>query len=117
MIFGKIKNRVVGSKPVRSVIERSKETYIPGIRGFSMFEIWRAFIQQLKRTSVRERAAAISFNIVMAIPPTVIFLFTLIPYLPISNQFIQELYGVIRDVVPGRENNTVIIQFLEDFLK
>lgn len=64
-----------------------------------------------------ERAAAISFNVFMAIPPTLIFVFTLIPYLPISNQFIQELYGVVRDVVPGRENNVVIIQFLEDFLK
>lgn len=102
---------------MRSVIERTKETYIPGIRGFSMFEIWRAFIQQLRRTSLRERAAAISFNIVMAIPPTLIFLFTLLPYLPISSQFIRELYGVIRDIVPGKENNTVIIQFLEDFLR
>ncbi len=117
MFFKGFKKKLVGSRPVRTVIERSKETYIPGIRGFSMFEIWRAFIQQLKRTSLRERAAAISFNVVMAIPPTLIFLFTLIPYLPISNQFIQELYGVIRDIVPGRENNTVIIQFLEDFLK
>jgi membrane protein len=64
-----------------------------------------------------ERAAAISYNIVMAIPPTLVFVFTLIPYLPISNQFIQEMYTLIRDVVPGKENNTVIIQFLEDFLK
>lgn len=117
MLFRKIKKRVVGSSPVRSVIKRSKETYLPGFSGFSMFEIWRAFIQQLRRTSLTERAAAISFNVVMAIPPTLIFLFTLIPYLPISDQFIRQLYGVIKDVVPGRENNTVIIQFLEDFLK
>ena len=108
---------MVGSGPVQSVIERSKETYLPGFSGFSMYEIWNAFLLQLRRTSLTERAAAISFNVVMAIPPTLIFLFTLIPYLPISDQFIRQLYGVIRDVVPGRENNTVIIQFLEDFLK
>src|SRR5215213_6347906 len=105
------------SRPVRYIIDRSRNTSFPGFAGFSLFEIWKAFRQQLKKTSLLERAAAISYNIVMAIPPTLIFIFTLIPYLPISNQFIQELYAVIRDVVPGKENNTVIIQFLEDFLK
>jgi membrane protein len=52
----------------------------------------------------------------MAIPPTLIFVFTLIPYLPISQQFINELFGLIRDIVPGEKNNSVIIDFLHDFL-
>ncbi|MFL5773831.1 MAG: YihY/virulence factor BrkB family protein [Flavisolibacter sp.] len=57
-----------------------------------------------------------SFNIVMAIPPTLIFIFTLIPYLPISKQFINQLFGLIRDIVPGERNNSVIIHFLRDFI-
>src|SRR5215213_7159903 len=105
------------SRPVRYIIDRSRNTSFPGFAGFSLFEILTAFRLQLKRTSLLERAAAISYNIVMAIPPTLVFVFTLIPYLPISNRLIEELYSVIRDVVPGRENNAVIIQFLEDFLK
>jgi membrane protein len=43
--------------------------------------------------------------------------FTLIPYLPISEQFIQEMFTLIKDVIPGEENNSVIISFLNDFLK
>jgi membrane protein len=89
---------------------------MPGMRGYTVSDVVRAFIKQIRQTSLAERAAAISFNMVMAIPPTLIFLFTLIPYLPISAKFIQELYVVIQDVVPGKENNRVIIQFLEDFL-
>ncbi len=52
----------------------------------------------------------------MAIPPTLIFIFTLIPYLPISHRFIQELFSLIRDIVPGERNNSIIIGFLNDFL-
>ena len=117
MPFKKITRGFISSAPVRSIIHRSKSAYVPGLSGFSIYEIWKAFRYQLRKTSLLERAAAISYNVVMAIPPTLVFVFTLIPYLPISNQFIQELYTLIRDVVPGRENNTVIIEFLEDFLK
>jgi membrane protein len=117
MPLKKIKRVLIGSALAQSVITKTKDAYIPGFGGFSLFDIWKAFRLQLKKTSLLERASAISYNIVMAIPPTLVFVFTLIPYLPISNQFIRELYGVIRDVVPGEENNTVIIQFLEDFLK
>ena len=116
MPFKKFKRVIVGSAAMQTMINKSKGAFLPGFAGFSLFDIWKAFRQQLKKTSLLERAAAISYNIVMAIPPTLVFVFTLIPYLPISNRFIQELYSVIRDVVPGKENNTVIIQFLEDFL-
>jgi membrane protein len=63
-----------------------------------------------------ERASAISFNLVMAIPPAIIFLFTLIPLLPISIEFEESLYSIIRDVVPGEKDNANIINFLQDFI-
>lgn len=110
------KRRLVSTPPVKNVIRQSKKTYIPGFSGFSVFQIWQSFAAQLQRTNIFERAAGISYNVVMAIPPTLIFIFTLIPYLPISKLFIQQLYALIRDVVPGRENNKVIIAFLDDFI-
>src|SRR3954463_7028467 len=102
--------------PGRHIILRSQKTYLPGFNGFSLYEVWNPFIDQLRRTSLAERASGISFNIVMAIPPTLIFIFTLIPYLPISKQFINQLFGLIRDIVPGERNNSVIIHFLKDFI-
>src|SRR5215203_3369410 len=112
-----IKKRIFASAPGRRVISGSKKLYLPGLNGLSIYEVGPPFLRQLRITSLTERARGISFNIVMAIPPTLVFVFTLIPYLPISNQFIQELYTLIRDIVPGKENNTVIIQFLDDFLR
>ncbi|HUQ96514.1 MAG TPA: YihY/virulence factor BrkB family protein [Chitinophagaceae bacterium] len=112
----RLKRRIFTTQPVRSAIRQSKRTFIPGFSGFSIYQMWLPFMAQLRRTNLFERAAAISYNVVMAIPPTLIFIFTLIPYLPISKLFVQQLFALIRDVVPGRENNKVIIGFLDDFL-
>src|SRR5436305_8637728 len=102
--------------PGKQFIRGSKMVRLPGFKGFSIYDIWSPFIQQLRKTSLVERASGISFNIVMAIPPTLIFVFTLIPYLPISKQFIHQIFALIRDIVPGEKNNSVIIKFLNDFI-
>lgn len=111
-----IKNRIETSVPGRTIIRGSQKIYLPGFNGFSVYDVWYPFLKQLRKTSMVERASGISFNIVMALPPTLLFIFTLIPYLPISREFINHLFGLIRDVVPGEKNNSVIIDFLRDFI-
>ncbi|HEX2535898.1 MAG TPA: YhjD/YihY/BrkB family envelope integrity protein, partial [Chitinophagaceae bacterium] len=113
----RFRRRLITASPVKKLIRKSKRTYLPGEDKISLFEVGRPFMEQLRRTSLMERASAISFNVFMAIPPTLIFIFTLVPYLPIEKAFIQELYGLIRDIVPGEKDNAVIISFLDDFLK
>ena len=63
-----------------------------------------------------ERASSIAYNFFMAIPPAIIFLFTLIPYIPITQQFQEQLFELIRDVIPGEKDNAVLIKFLQDFI-
>ena len=108
--------RLATTLPGRGLIFGLKRIYLPGFKGFSVYEVWRPFIAQLRKTSLVERASGISFNVVMAIPPILIFVFTLIPILPISKEFIHQLFGIIRDVIPGEKNNSVIIKFLNDFI-
>jgi membrane protein len=95
---------------------RGGKAFLSGLQGFSLRDIVVAFARQLRKTSLTERASGISFNIVMAIPPTLLFLFTLIPYLPISKQFINQMFALIRDVIPGEKDHAAIITFLKDFL-
>ncbi len=112
-----IGNRLGNTAPGRYIVHGSKRIFLPGFHGLSVYEVLPLFLQQLRKTSIRERAGGISFNIVMAIPPTLIFLFTLIPYMPISEAFIRQLFFLIRDVIPGEKNNSAIIHFLDDFLR
>jgi membrane protein len=111
-----IRQRFTSYRPDKQIISRGKKIFFSGLEGVSFHEAFVAFVRQLKKTSITERASGISFNIVMAIPPTLLFLFTLIPYLPISKQFINQMFALIRDVIPGEKNHGAIIAFLRDFL-
>jgi len=62
-----------------------------------------------------ERAATISFNFVMAIPAATIFLFTLVPYLPISKDIYRELLRFVRDLTPNQQTQQLVMGFLDDF--
>ena len=114
--FNKFNKRIVSSHTGKNIIQGSKKIYLPGFNGFSMYDVAPVLFRQLRKTGLVERASGISFNMVMAIPPILIFLFTLIPLLPISSQFVNELFSLIQEFIPGEENNKVIVSFLQDFL-
>ncbi len=101
---------------VNWLIHKSKITTLPGFSGIPIYQVVSFFIRQVQTIGMTERASAIAFNFVMAIPPATIFLFTLIPYLPITQSLQQELYKLIKDIIPGERNNAVLINFLQDFI-
>jgi membrane protein len=111
-----IKRKLLVSPPFRFVIRKSKNIHLPGFQRIPLFDVVRFFFQQARKSGFTERASAIAFNFVMTIPPTVIFLFTLLPYLPIPKDFVQQMFTFIRDVVPGERNNEGLIKFLSDIL-
>ncbi len=94
----------------------TKRKTLPGFRQISMFDIFEKTKQQIKDDDIFERASAISYNFAMAFPPAIIFLVTLIPYFPISDGFIYEVRTMIKDIIPGPQNHTAIIHFLDDFI-
>lgn len=98
------------------VLKKSKTTSLPGFNGIAIYDVVVFFIGQVKTIGMTERASAVAFNFVMAIPPAIIFLFTLIPFIPITDAFQHEMYSLIRELIPGEKNNSVVIGFLEDFI-
>lgn len=112
----RITDKITSSAPASYMINKSKRTSFPGFNGIPFYDVVMFFIKQVKTVGMTERASAIAFNFVMAIPPAIIFLFTLIPFLPISKEFEEGLYSIIREVVPGEKNNANLIHFLQDFI-
>ncbi len=111
----RLRRRVLVSLPVSFLIRKSKKIFLPGFQGIPLFDVIRFFFLQAKKTGFTERASAIAFNFTMTIPPVIIFLF-LLPYLPISKDFIAQIFLLIRDIVPGQKNNAPLIRFLSDIL-
>ena len=115
-LLTQIRRRFITSFPVKLVIRKSKDIVLPGFSGIPLFDVVRFFFIQIQKTSLNERASSIAFNLLLAIPPACIFIFTLLPYLPIKD-LLEQLYELIRDVIPGKSNNQPIIDFLDDFTK
>jgi membrane protein len=115
-VIKRIAAKISSSAPASYVVDKSKKAFLPGFRGIPLYDVVKFFFQQVRTIGMTERASAISFNLVMAIPPAMIFLFTLLPFLPISSKFQDELFGLVRDVIPGEKDNSNLITFLQDFI-
>jgi membrane protein len=115
-LFSNIANRISESVPARIIVNKSKSTSLPGFRKIPLYDVVNFFIGQVKTVGMTERASAIAYNFFMAIPPAIIFLFTLIPFFPINQQFQEQMFGLIKDVIPGEKDNAVLIGFLKDFI-
>jgi membrane protein len=104
--------------PVNFFIQESKKWRPPGFQGLSLYAVMRYYSKNFNVPHLTERAAAISYNFIMAIPPTCLFIFTLIPSLPfVSKKGLKhQLHILITDIIPSQANNKGIIQFVDSFI-
>ena len=65
----------------------------------AIFEVLKLLYEKIIHFDIDSRAAAVAFNFTLAVFPTVIFLFTLIPYIPIKNLDLQIL-NFMEDILP-----------------
>ena len=113
----KLERLIVTSKPIAFLIRKSKEVSIPGFQGLPIFDVVRFFFIQVNKIGLNERAAAISFNAIMAIPAACIFLFSIVPYLPVSAQFKTELLALTKDLTPNKKTYELVENFLNDYFQ
>lgn len=112
--------RILANLPlVRFLTARSKKIILPGFDGVPLYDVIVFFYEEIKKEGLNERAAAIAYNFIMAIPPTCLFLFTLIPNLPfIPTKTIKiQLHEIITDIIPAKTHNNNLILFVDSFFK
>lgn len=112
MQFLRFLYRIPGAK---KLVAYSKRITIPGFQGVPIYDVILFFIKQVQKVGLNERAAAISFNFIMAIPPACIFLFSLVPLFPIADQFNREVMAFIKDLTPNVSTRNLVQDFLNDF--
>lgn len=66
------------------IMVRSRHMTLPGFKSQTVFDVARFFIAEVQRNSIQVRATSVSFHFLMATFPTLLVLFTIIPYLPIA---------------------------------
>ncbi len=79
---------------------KARKISIPGFDRIPLYDVMLFFYRSIVDSSFTTRASAIAFSFFLALFPAIIFLFTLIPYIPIRN-FQAELFLLIRDLLPA----------------
>ncbi|MEP6583542.1 MAG: YihY/virulence factor BrkB family protein [Ginsengibacter sp.] len=104
--------------PINYLKSKSKLWVPPGFHGFSLYQVIKNFFKGFSIPNLTERAAAISYNFIMSVPPTCLFLFTLIPNLPfISKRSLKlQLHSLIMDIIPAHTYNKSVIQFVDEII-
>ncbi|GAA4831214.1 YihY/virulence factor BrkB family protein [Algivirga pacifica] len=98
------------SKVGESVVEYLKSIRFKSV-GASLYSIINVFLYKLDQDDTLQRAQAVAFNFTLAILPTIIFIFTLIPYLPIDG-FDQMIFDFLKEMIPTyvMESAQIIIE-------
>jgi membrane protein len=85
-------------------------TWLKKHQAFRSKRNWYDFLNdmfdKIAENDTSERAASVSYSLILSVFPTVIFFFTLIPFVPIPDLEAQVM-GFLRDVLPGDTFSTV----------
>lgn len=104
-------------KPVRVVRGRARNIIVPGTEGLSLYEVTKFFYQGIRDSRLNVSCAAVTYNFLMAIPPSLLFLFSLVPYLPLKDAQ-DTILMVLRYVTPNNTAyiniSTIIVDFMNN---
>lgn len=82
------------------IVDKAKKITLPGFDGVPLYDVVYFFVRGLMEGSLTTRASGIAFSFYLALFPALIFVFTLIPYIPIDN-FQVELMSLLQSVLPN----------------
>lgn len=98
-MWNKLLQILASSALVLFIVKKSRQITLPGFEKVSLYEVSAFFWTAIMKGAVPMRASAVSFSFFLAIFPSVIFVFTLIPYIPIEN-FQEKLLSLLEEVMP-----------------
>ncbi|SEB85073.1 membrane protein [Tenacibaculum sp. MAR_2009_124] len=78
-----------------------KKIKIPGLQGMSLYDVLEMYVLGIVKGALTTRAGGIAFSFFMAIFPFLLFILTLIPYIPIDG-FQEGLFSLIKEVLPPK---------------
>jgi membrane protein len=96
--MGTRREKLLRSRQVKRLVKWSQRT--TPVRGkVSLYDIVLNLVKSNRKYDIDQRASAVAFSLTLALFPAIIFLFTLIPYIPIEN-LDQQIMDLLRENIP-----------------
>ncbi|MEQ1732203.1 MAG: YihY/virulence factor BrkB family protein [Bacteroidia bacterium] len=93
------KEKLLNKPIVVKTIDNAKAVALPGFEGLTLYEVGYFFFVEMGKSSITTRSSAVAFKFFLAIFPAIIFLFSLIPHLPVADLH-QQLLIQMKAVLP-----------------
>lgn len=81
-------------------IEWTKVCVLPGFAPLPLYTVATFFFKEIAKDTLVNKASSLAYNFMLAIFPAIIFLFTLIPYIPKKIGFQEQLMSLIALILP-----------------
>ena len=98
------------------VKQKAKRIYIPGFEDLNLYQVGKFLVKQLNTIGIYDRASAISFNLIMALPAAFLFLFSIIPYFPKTLKIKKQILSIFKDIAPNSSTYKFITDIINDLL-
>jgi membrane protein len=95
---------------------KAKLIFIPGFQHINLYQVIKFLFKQLNTLGLYDRASAISFNLIMALPAGFLFLFSLIPYFPSNFKIKKQILSLFKDIAPNSSTYNFINEIINDLL-
>jgi membrane protein len=82
------------------IIEWTKVCVLPGFSPLPIYTVATFFFKEIGKEALVNKASSLAYNFMLAIFPAIIFLFTLIPYIPKRIGFQETLMDLLALVLP-----------------
>ena len=105
--MNKFTAKIVASNVIQKPLNLSKKIIIPGFDGMPLFDVIVFLIKGLQENSLTTRASSLAFRFFLALFPAVIFLLSLLPYIPIHD-FYKELLLILEELLPEEAYKTSV---------
>lgn len=93
--------RMVYKRRVRTILYWLRNVSLPGNRGVPLYDVLSYFLASIFNGQLWQRAKGLAYSFLTALPPLLIFLFTLIAYFPVDG-IQNELLAQFKDIIPEK---------------
>lgn len=100
----------------KQLVDWSKKYPLPGSSGIPLFDIGKFIYEETKKDNLTTRSNSIAFSLFLAIFPFVIFLFTLLPYLPFTRDYAATISISSEKILPSSAHS-YLMKIIEDLTK
>ena len=101
--------------PIKKLIHFSKTKSILGLSGVPIFNVIKFLIEEAKDDSIVTRANSVTFSFFIALFPSIIFLFTLLPLIPTVADYAFDIRESVRGLLP-EQSEEYIFSIVDDIV-